>query len=150
MFLIYFRECRFKLNSKYIFIYFVAGFIHFFALGVFLCIVISYISGGVVIATTAFVILVLFLFFKFKSNNNSVPRLWLIISISLLFLICFTALIVALILSELNDFVGYSIFIISFTSILFVLNLFIIYNDLSIANKVNLLFLHIFNFFLYI
>ena len=127
------------------------SFAHFIGLGIFLCSAkISFIAGGVVIGMTFTICLVAILFYKFNINNNSLPRNWLIILITLLVLFTLTSLVAALILDTLNDFIGYSIFILSLTMIIFLLNFFVIYNDLSRGNRVNnLIFIKII-FFIFI
>jgi len=91
----------------------------------------------VIIALTFVLCLAVILFYKYNKNNKSLPKNWIISIIVLLFLCTGSSLVAALILSDMNDFIGYSIFILSFVMIVFMLALFLIKNDFALGNQVN-------------
>ena len=59
-------------------------------------------------------------FIFYKKNNNSVTRRWVIASAVIIIGICLVALIAALILDSLNDFLGFSVSYLVFNAIIFI------------------------------
>ena len=76
-----------------------------------------------------------FIYYIFIKNNKSLPRLWMIISGSIIVLICLISLIAAALSDDFNDFLGFSITWLTINTIIIVYGYILIQKD--IINRLN-------------
>jgi hypothetical protein len=91
-----------------------------FAMGGFLFYARGFYAGAGTIGFWFFIYYGLYAFYIYHKNNDSIPRKFMIITLSLIFSICFISLICALAIKAFNDFVGFSITYLVFNILIFV------------------------------
>lgn len=77
-------------------------------------------AGAGILAFWFFVYYGWFLYWTYKRNNESLSKRLIVLSLGIIIVICAISLILALILDEFNDFLGFSISYLVFNLLLFI------------------------------
>lgn len=77
-------------------------------------------AGGGILGFFALLYYGLLVYYIYVKNNKSMPKSWFIATVAIIFLICFLALLLSLILDSFADFLGFSIFYLTLNFILLV------------------------------